>query len=139
MRRYDLRFPRRRMDFANSGRHGAAMIGLLVVLVIIMVLMLKGPLRQDPVTGVTQAQTHIDKAGDAACAMNLQSLRTELQRIRIGSGGSLPSINILRRTSPGTTYKCPRDGKVQIDDQGNVYCVKHEPPPENVTVEDLQT
>ena len=127
------------MVAANPGRRGAAMIGLLVVLVIIMILMLRGPLRQDPVTRVTQAQQDIEKAGDAACAMNLQSLRTELQTIRINSGGALPSINILRRTKAGTAFTCPRAGKYQIDDQGEVYCAKHASPPDSVTVQDLQT
>lgn len=118
----------------SASRRGfASLIGLLLCLAIIGILVYKGYFEEDPVTGQRQAKVYTDKSKGAACAMNLQTLRAEVMQAKLSGGGQLPSPMLLRERFKGRAH-CPEDGKYQVDNDGNVYCTKHEPCPESLTV-----
>ena len=114
-----------------SRRGFASLIGLLIVLVIIMYLMYDGYFK--PVKGGSgkgPAGVYVDKAKVAACTANREALRAQISQVTMTSGGSLPSVNILRKKLGN--YRCTeRGGSLQIDNEGNVYCTLHDPAPES--------
>ena len=122
----------------RSARHpgGFALLGMIIVLLIVMILVTNGYLKRDPSTGLTQAETVINRASGAACTADRTNLDLQLRLMLTSSGGKLPSINILRVKFSGNY--CPEGGTFQIDDKGNVYCADHFPPPDGVGVSNLQ-
>ncbi|MCH8332797.1 hypothetical protein IIC65_02595, partial [Candidatus Sumerlaeota bacterium] len=123
--------------FKSARRPGGfALLGMMIVLLIIMILVGNGYLKRDPNTGITQAETYINRASGAACTADRAILGREITMMLTSSGGKLPSINILRVKFSGNY--CPEGGTFQIDDKGNVYCADHFPPPDGVSVSNLQ-
>lgn len=108
-------------------RHGFYIIGLLIVIVIIMVVMLKGPFSSDPVTQVTQYEQSTNRAEEAACSMNRMSIGTDLTNWRIMNPGQAINMDIIRRSL--RIPNCPGGGAYLIDKDGTIYCSVHTPPP----------
>lgn len=115
---------------------GFALLGMIIALLIVMILVTNGYLKRDPSTGLTQAETVINRASGAACTADRTILERELSMTLTNNGGRLPSINILRVKLSGKN--CPEGGTFQLDDKGHVYCAEHFPAPDGVAVDNLQ-
>ena len=111
------------------GPRGYAILVLLIVIVVILILTLKGPLSTDPQTQVTQAQTYIERSAEAACAINRQTVYTQVINWQTLHPGETPSPNVLSDLVGGTT--CPRGGVFYMGKDGTIYCTEHKPPPDN--------
>lgn len=109
----------------QSGR--AALIGLVVVILIMLVATLQGPLKTNK-KGVTQAQQTVNQARDAGCAANRMSLRTDFINWRLMN-------NATSEVNPAILEKviripvCPSGGIYLFGPDDNVYCTVHNPPP----------
>ena len=116
----------------GQSESGYYIIGLLIVIVIILVLMKSGPLEQDPVSGVTQYQTNIDRTETSVCGNNRKAVETNIVSWQIANSGQKPNMEALKRKY--TTLHCPGGGVFTLGEDGHIYCTVHDPPP----IEELQ-
>jgi hypothetical protein len=109
---------------------GAGILGLLIVFVIIMILMLKGPFERDPVTQVRTGVQQIDRSRDAACAANRKTITTNVTQMAVGDMGRTPPPDKIRKMVH--QYQCPGGGVYRMDGEYLVFCTEHFPPPANI-------
>ena len=124
-----IRHPLHRPGQPQAGYY---LIGLLIVIVIILILMKSGPLEQDPVTGVTQYETTLDRTDTAVCATNRKTIEGDVISWQIVNSGQKPNMEIVKRKF--NLPPCPGGGVYTLGEDGSVYCTVHNPPP----IEDLQ-
>lgn len=111
----------------NHSSRGSSILAILIVIAIILVIVMAGPMDFVPETQVTQAQNNIEKSADAACAVNRNSIRTDLTQMVILNNAQMPDIETLRQRFRQT---CPRGGAYMLDpDSRELYCTQHYPPP----------
>lgn len=117
------------MTQRNSQR-GFYLIGLLLVLLIIIVLMLKGPFGpgSDTKSQVTTAQMSLNRANTSVCASNRLTLQTNLINWRMTHLGETPTIEKIRQSGINIS-SCPHRGAYLLGPDGAVYCTEHNPPP----------
>jgi hypothetical protein len=114
------------MFFSNRNK-GFAFIGILIALVI--VLFLSGQyFKKNKVSQKTYVETQLGRAGDSACAVNRQTLSAGITSWTISHPGEEVTIEKLRKDHVSTP-RCPDGGDYIIDNNGNVYCMNHFPPP----------
>lgn len=112
---------------ATRRRRGNGILGLLIVVVIMLILTYSFLSPSDQKNQVNQAVTYIDRSKDAACKMNIDGVRTQVQELQINNQGITITPRLLEKK--GILQKCPGGGEYVIKN-GQIYCTKHSPPPE---------
>ncbi len=103
---------------ARRARRGLAMLMVLIVAGIILILLLNGPLKQAPVTRKTQIEQNIQRADKTSVMMNIRSMETELQMMKLTNPDrQFTTADILERLQPkasgsGGVYYLAPDGKI---------------------------
>jgi len=106
---------------------GFTLIGILIALAIIMIL---GGyyFKEDELTEKNYVDTQIDKSKVAACSVNRQTLSANITAWTIQHPGENVTLEKLRNARY-TVPRCPEGHDYIIDNDGNVYCPVHNPPP----------
>lgn len=115
----------------RSSRRGyGSLIGILLALVIVAVLMYEGYLSPDKITGDPKMVAAKEKAKDSGCDAERFTAKSTLVSAIIG-GDSDPAPAVIRAKFKGK-FRCPGEGKLEFDRDGNVYCTLHSPTPEHL-------
>lgn len=114
------------MHYRNRSK-GFMLLGLLMALVIVLILM-GYYFKKDKDTQRMYVQTQIDKSKNVACTVNRQTLSTSIMTWTISHPGEQVTVEKLRQAAASVPH-CPDNIDYIFDNNGNVYCPIHFPPP----------
>lgn len=115
----------------STRRRGyGSLIGILLALAIIAILLNEGYLSPDKVTGDPKMLSSQEKAKDSGCDAERFTAQGALVSAMIG-GDSNPAPAAVRAKFAGK-FRCPGEGRLEFDRDGNVYCTVHSPTPEHL-------